>query len=272
MDNLELKELYKNTFNAVSDGYGHSAMRFFAESARRVSSYLSLKGDEHILDVATGTGYVALAIARELPNGQVTGIDFSEGMLKQALRKKIDEGIRNVSFVEMDMQHIDFHDKYFDVAISAFSIFFVEDMKEQIIHIANKVKDGGAILITTFSDNTFTPLVNLFLGRLEWYGIEVPTLAWKRVATKEQCISLFKEAGLHNINSEQKESGYYLRDASDWWYIIWNGGFRGLVNKLTQNNFKKFKEEHIAEVTELASDKGIWLEMNILYTIGTKKG
>lgn len=270
MNEIELKELYKKTFDAVSDGYGNSAMRFFSESSNQISSYLNLKGNEHVLDVATGTGNAALTIAKELPDGQVTGIDFSKGMLTQAMRKTNEMGIHNVTFIEMDMQNIDFLDEYFDVAVSAFSIFFVEDMKSQLSNIAKKVKDGGTILITTFFNNAFAPLVNIFLDRLEGYGVEVPSLAWKRVATKEQCRLLFKEARLHNIKSEQKECGYYLKDAYDWWYIIWNGGFRGLVNKLSENNFRKFKEEHLAEVEKLSSDKGIWLEMSILYTVGTK--
>lgn len=270
MDQIELKELYKNTFNTVSDGYGHSAMRFFSESAKQVPLYLNLKGDEHVLDVATGTGYVALSIAKELPDGKVTGIDFSSGMLTQAMRNRDEQGIHNVTFREMDMEAIDYQDKHFDVAVSAFSIFFVEDMKKQLIHITKKVRDGGVILITTFSNNSFAPLVNLFIDRLKAYGIEVPSPAWKRVATKEQCTSLFKESGLQKIKSEQKECGYYLRDAFDWWYIIWNGGFRGLVNQLSANDFTKFKEEHLAEVKELKADKGIWLEMGIFYTIGEK--
>jgi len=270
MDHIELKELYKNTFNAVSDGYGHSAMRFFSETANEVSLFLNLKGDEHVIDVATGTGYAALAIAKDLPDGQVTGIDFSEGMLSQANKNKKDQGIHNVTFIEMDMQAMDYPDNHFDVAVSAFSIFFVEDMKKQLIHIANKVKDGGKILVTTFFDNSFSPLVNLFIDRLEGYGIEPPSPAWKRVATKEQCTSLFKEAGFQKINCEQKKCGYYLRDTSDWWYIIWNGGFRGLVNQLSKNDFTKFKKEHLAEIKELASGKGIWLEMSVLYTFGEK--
>ncbi len=270
MNQIELKKLYKDTFNAVSGGYGHSAMRFFSESAEQVSSYLNLKGDEHVLDVATGTGYVALSIAEDLPDGQVTGIDFSEGMLTQAEKNKKKQGKHNVTFVEMDMQAIDYQDEHFDAAVSAFSIFFVEDMKKQLIHIANKVKVGGSVLMTTFFDNAFTPLVNLLFDRFEAYGIEVPSLAWKRVASREQCTALFEDAGLQRINCMQKECGYYLRDPSDWWYIIWNGGFRGLVNQLSQNDLAKFKADHLAEVKNMECDKGIWLDIGVLYTTGQK--
>lgn len=267
-DNPDLKELYKTTFNAVSDGYGHSAMRFFSESAKQVSQYLNLKGDEQVLDVATGTGHVALAIAKELPDGHVTGIDFSTGMLSQAIKNRDRQEIGNVTFIEMDMQEIDYQDRYFDAAISAFGIFFIEDMKRQLSHIADKVKANGKILITTFFENTFAPLINLFLERLEGYGVEVPNLAWKRVASKAQCLALFQAAGLQNATSRQRDLGFYLADASEWWYIVWNGGFRGLLSQLSQSDLEKFKAEHLAEVDALKSDKGLWLEMNILYTIG----
>lgn len=271
MNKRELKELFKNTFNTVADGYDSSAMRFFPESAERISSYLHLNGDEQVLDIATGTGGVALAIAKDLPRGQVTGIDFSEGMLSRAMKKRDEKGIRNVTFSEMDMQSIDFPNRHFDVAVCAFGIFFVEDMKEQLIHFAEKVKKDGKIIITTFFRNAFSPLVDIFLGRLEKYGVQLPPLAWKRVATKEQCESLFNEVGLYNIKCEERECGYYLSDASDWWYIIWNGGFRRFVTQLSDKDLAKFKEEHLTEISQLATEKGIWLEMGILYTIGTKK-
>lgn len=271
MDHSDLKESYKKTFNAVSDGYGHSAMRFFSEAPKKIPSFLNLRGDEHVIDVATGTGYMALAIAKDLPDGHVTGIDFSQGMLTQAMKHKNELGIQNVVFVEMDMQAISYKDNHFDVAVSGFSLFFVEDMEKQLIHIASKVKAGGTVLITTFSNHAFTPLSDLFFNRIINYGIEVPTMTWKRVATKKQCTSLFEEAGLQDIKCQQIECGYYLRDPSDWWYIIWNGGFRGLVNQLSKNDFTKFKKEHLAEIKELASEKGIWFEMGVLYTMGVKQ-
>jgi len=268
MNEQELKAFFKSTFNAVADGYDSPAMRFFPESAGRIASCLDLRGDEHVLDVATGTGIVALTLAKDLPDGRVIGIDFSEGMLARAMWKKATGNVHNVTFAEMDMQSLEFPDRHFDVAVSAFSIFFVEDMKKLLVHIVGKVKRGGKVLVTTFYENAFSPLVGLFLDRLQKYGIQAPTMAWKRVATEEQCTALFNEAGLHHIKSERVACGYYLGNTSDWWYIICNGGFRGLVNQLSADDLERFQEEHLAEVEALASGQGIWLEMNILYTVG----
>jgi len=270
MNEQELKKQFKNTFNTVASGYDNPSMRFFSESARHISSCLKLRGDEHVLDVATGTGIAALTIAKDLPNGQVTGIDFSHGMLSQATKKRDEKEINNVTFVPMDMQAIEFPDKHFDIAISAFSIFFVEDMAKQLKHIVRKVKNDGKIIITTFHINAFKPLIDLFLSRLSLYGIEAPSLAWKHLATEEQCVSLFNSVGLKNIKSVKKDLGYYLSNASEWWYIVLNAGLRGMVNQLNASDLKKFQKEHLAEIEELTSPKGIWLEMNILYTFGVK--
>jgi len=270
MNNQELKELFKNTFNTVADGYDNSAMRFFPKSAGRIFDHLELKGNEHILDVATGTGNVALKLAEKLPDGQVTGIDFSAGMLSQANRKKTAMNLENVTFREMDMQSIDYPDNKFDIAVCAFGIFFVEEMDKQLHHITDKIKENGKVIITTFFENSFTPLVDIFFARLEAYGVEPPTLAWKKVANNHLCLSLFNEVGLKNIKCMVEKSGYYLKHASDWWYIIWNGGFRGLVNQLAEDELETFKKEHLKEIESLSTDEGIWLEMNIIYTIGSK--
>jgi ubiquinone/menaquinone biosynthesis C-methylase UbiE len=270
VNDAQLKDYFKATFNAVADGYDGLPTRFFPQSAEQIVSFLNLNGDEQILDVATGTGWVALAAAKQLTQGHVNAIDLSEGMLAQAQQKQQQQNLSNITFTEMDMQNLEFADHYFDVAISAFSLFFVEDMTSQLQHVASKVKTKGQVITSTFYDDAFSPLASLFLDRLATYGIEIPSLAWKRIATKEQCTTIFYEAGMHDISCHQINSGYYFRDADDWWHMIWNAGFRGLVAQLSDDDLIKFKQEHLAEVNQLATDDGIWLQLDILYTIGSK--
>jgi ubiquinone/menaquinone biosynthesis C-methylase UbiE len=269
MTMTERKDIFKLTFNAIARGYDNKAMQFFQKSAERIPAYLKLNGDEHILDVATGTGHVALNLAGKLLKGHVTGMDLSDQMLACADEKCRKAGYTNVTFLEMDMQSIEFPDNHFDAAVSAFSLFFVDDMETQLAHFSSKVKRGGQVLVTTFGEKSFTPLVKPFFERLERYGIEIPSVAWTRVATEQQCQNLFKDAGLLNTTCEEVECGYYLNDPEDWWQIIWNGGFRGLVNQLSKKNIGKFESEHMKEVSQLADEKGVWLEMSILYTMGT---
>lgn len=170
----------------------------------------------------------------------------------------------------MDMQRLSFPDNEFEVATCAFGIFFVEDMESQLRQISNKVKAGGKIAVTSFYDNAFLPLVELFFGRLALYGIERPPLSWKRIATAEKMTALFENAGFNDIAVQRKNIGYYLHSADEWWDLIWYAGFRGLVNQLSPTQLEKFKEEHLAEIQELATDEGIWLDVEVLYGVGVK--
>lgn len=270
MNKQDRSAMIRDTFNTVADGYDNHALRYFADSANQLATYLDLKGDERLLDVATGTGSNALVLARHLSSGHVTGIDFSEGMLKQARAKAELALIRNADFVEMDMQRLSFPDNEFDVATCAFGIFFVEDMEGQLRLISKKIKTGGKVAVTSFYDNAFLPLVEIFFERLALYGIERPPLSWKRIATEDKLTELFESASLSAIAVQRINIGYYLRSADEWWDLIWYAGFRVLVNQLSPQQLEKFKAEHFAEIQSMASDRGIWLDVEVLYGIGVK--
>ena len=168
------------------------------------------------------------------------------------------------------MQELGFPAGTFDVAVCAFGIFFVMDMETQLAHIASMVKPGGRILITSFVENYFQPLRDRLFGALSAYGIQNPPQAWKGVANEAGCRQLFEKAGLINIRVEQKNVGYYLESADEWWDIVWNAGFRRLVAQLSPPDQERFKREHLEEVGTHRTDKGIWLDAGVLYTVGTK--
>jgi len=266
----QLKTILKETFDAVSGGYDGGALRFFPESAKNMAALLDLRGDEYVLDVACGTGHASLAIARMLPRGRVTAVDFSSGMLDQARKKAASMNLRNIDFVERDMQDLGFAERLFDVAVCAFGIFFVMDMETQLAHIASMVKPGGRVMITNFKESYFHPLKDLLVNRLSAYGVQNPPQAWKRIAHEAGCLQLFETAGLADIRIEQKNVGYYLGSQDEWWDIVWNAGFRRLVAQLSRKDQERFRREHLEEVGALRTDKGIWLDVGVLYTIGTK--
>lgn len=268
MDEQERKAMLKKTFDTISTGYDMPALRFFPRSAEHLARHLSLSGSEHVLDVATGTGTAAMALAESLSQGQVTGVDFSEGMLRQAEAKMEAKGIKNVKLLQMDMQELDFPAGHFDAAACAFGVFFVDDMAAQARLISDKVKKGGRFVMTTFNDSAFSPLVDLFFQRLKEYGIDAPPETRKRLYTQEQCASLFREAGLRGVSVDPQQVGYHLEDAGGWWDVIWNAGFRRFVNQLPEDSRERFRVEHMGEVQALSTPEGIWLDVEVLYTVG----
>jgi len=262
----------RQTFNTVAEGYDKPALRFFVNSAEHLAASLRLQGNERVLDVATGTGANALALARRLPGGHVTGIDFSEGMLKLARAKAERAALRNVDFAGMDMQEISFPDVSFDIATCAFGIFFVEDMEGQLEHIARKVRTGGKVVATGFYDDAFHPLAEMLSQRLESYGVARPALSWKRIATEEKFAALFAGAGLQDVAVQRQSAGYHLRDANEWWELVWNAGFRGAVAQIPPHHLEEFRRAHLAEIQALATAEGIRLNVDVLIATGTKAG
>lgn len=268
MDEQERKAMLRKTFDTISTGYDSPALRFFPRSAEHLASHLGLRGSEHVLDVASGTGTSAIALAKNLPKGQVTGVDFSEGMLRQAEAKMEARGIKNVKFHRMDMQELDFPVGHFDAAVCSFGVFFVEDMMGQVRLIADKVMKGGRFLMTTFDEGTFSPLADTLFSRLREYGIEVPPEGKKRLYTPEQCESLFKGAGLGDVRVGREEVGYFLKDAEDWWNVVWNAGFRRFISQLPEDRKDRFRHEHLSDIEALATTEGVWLRVDVLYTTG----
>lgn len=270
MNEEQIIAIVKETFDSISSGYDSQALRFFANSAQHLSACLDLRGDERVIDVATGTGHAALAIAGRLPDGRVTGVDFSVGMLSQAWDKAWAMGLDNVEFSRRDMRGLEFTADSFDAAVCAFGIFFVTDMDAQLARIVDVVKPGGRVAITSFSEDYFHPLRDMMQERLADYGVTQPPQAWKRVANEAGCRELFERASLQDILVETENVGYYLDTEEDWWDVIWNAGFRRLVSQLPADDLKRFKQEHLNEVSALKTKRGIRLNVPVIFTVGTK--
>ena len=270
MNAEQIKAIVQNVFNAVADAYDDPALRFFPASARQLADLLDLRGDERVLDVATGTGHAALEIAGRLPRGRVTGVDFSAGMLEQAREKAAARGTKNADFAEMDMQDLRFDAASFDMAACAFGIFFVDDMDAALAHIATKVRPGGTVAICNFQKDYFFPLRDLLVKRLANHKIPLPPPTWERIATEAGCRQFFEKAGLRDVRVEPKNMGYFLADEHEWWEVVWNAGFRRLVSQLPPANLARFRKEHLQEVAAIKTQEGLWLDIGVLYTLGTK--
>jgi ubiquinone/menaquinone biosynthesis C-methylase UbiE len=272
MEQPSRSAIIKETFNTIAAGYDCPALRFFSTSADHLAASLPLRGDERVVDIATGTGNLALALAGRLPRGSVTGIDFSANMLVQARHKGAALGVGNVEFMEMDMQELALEEAVFDLATCAFGIFFVEEMESQLARIARLVRHGGTIAICNFQEEYFNPLRTLMVERLVGYGVQLPPQTWRRIATEAGCRELFARVGLGDVRVELKNMGYYLEDADQWWQLVWNAGFRGLLQQLPPEELERFRREHLQEVAGLAGPDGIWLDIGVLFTRGTKWG
>ena len=270
MDDTQRKAQIQKTFDTVADGYGSTGMEFFHHAAAHLPQLFRLRGDEHLLDVATGTGIAATAIAPHLPRGRVTGVDLSEGMLAQARARAHQLGLNNIELHPMDMQDIGFDDAHFDAANCSFGLFFLPDMTRLLQHIVSKVKPGGQVVTCSFYQGSFEPNVDLFLERIQRYGVTPPDFTWKQLCIEEHYHALYERAGLNDVATYRRDIGYPLDTAEAWWRVIWYAGFRGLVAQLSDDQLARFKQEHLAEIDALHTGRGIPLNVTALFASGIR--
>ena len=106
-----------------------------------------------VLDVATGTADLAIAIARRHPLATVVGLDPSTNMLEVGRRKLEKRGLADrVTLVEADAEALPFDDASFDGATIAFGIRNVPDRARGLAEMARVVRPGGRVCVLELSE------------------------------------------------------------------------------------------------------------------------
>lgn len=131
---------------------------------RRVVRLVRRFAPRRILDVATGTGDLAIAMARRIRGTQVLGVDLSEGMLDIARRKVAEAGLDGRVVLDTgDAERLFVSDSAVDVATVAFGVRNFGDLDAGLRDIARTLREGGRIVILEFSTPR-NPLARAFYG------------------------------------------------------------------------------------------------------------
>lgn len=118
---------------------------------RKVIRFLQPYKPKHILDIATGTGDLAIACLHTGAE-QVTGVDISEGMLDYGRRKIAARGLaEKISLVYGDSEQLPFPDNSFDAVTVAFGIRNFEHPDLGLAEMYRVLKPGAPLAILEFS-------------------------------------------------------------------------------------------------------------------------
>jgi len=275
MNEIDPRSRVISVFNLVAAGYDDPALRFFPFCADRLVGRINPAPGSRVLDVATGTGVVALAAAQAVgQQGRVMAIDLAESMLDR-LQEKVEKfGVRNIDLHVMDANSLDFRRDYFDYVICSFGIFLLPDMVAGIREWARVLKPGGRVMFTAFGKRAFQPMMERLLTRLEHHGFmsadEKTTMASIRLAEPERCRELLFQAGFKEIEVTTEQVGYHLKDESQWWDVLWNSGMRGRLELIPPAEREDLMTQHLTELQPLMTEKGLWLDVETHFAAGTK--
>lgn len=119
---------------------------------RRAVAMVAATHPADILDVATGTGDLAIQLARRCRQARVTGVDLSEGMLEVGRRKVADAGLAGrVSLSQADCLALPFADASFDAVTVAYGVRNFENLAQGYREMFRVLRPGGMLCVVELS-------------------------------------------------------------------------------------------------------------------------
>lgn len=164
-------------FNLVAPRYDDFTRLFsFGMDARWKATLLQLAlrhatSCDDVLDVACGTGDLALAVARARPAARVTGIDPAREMLAFAgIRSRADRAESRVAFREGNLERIDIADASVDLVTAGYAFRNAAALAPAVAEAARVTRPGGIVAVLDFYRPRFAPWRTTFLAYLRAAG------------------------------------------------------------------------------------------------------
>ncbi|VAW49929.1 hypothetical protein MNBD_GAMMA04-993, partial [hydrothermal vent metagenome] len=224
--------------------------------------------DIKILDLSTGTGNVAIALSQKYPQAHITAVDLSQGMLEQAKNNVLNQlgrGGKNIEFYQCDAEKLPYEDETFDLITCGYALFFYPEMEATYQAICKKIKQGGVFAFSSFTQEAFSPYAEMCLQRLEAdYQIEAPRLMMERLKTISQMDALAALSHPKKIEIKHHPIRYEIT-LSDWWDLLNNAGYKGLLDQLTAEQLNQFKKTHLADIDAMVTNQRFELNADTLF-------
>lgn len=134
----QIADLYSDRSNSYDNGAWHPRI------ARRLVEYADIRPGQQVLDLATGTGMVAIEAAQIVGDeGRVIGIDIATGMVDRAIQKVTALGLSNVEFQVADAEALDFPDRSFDRIFCSSAFIWMSDLSNALRQCYRLLKADG---------------------------------------------------------------------------------------------------------------------------------
>lgn len=223
MADLPKHERVLQVFQSISFSYDKANSRISLGMEKRWKRLLTdtllsrVEDGGSVLDVCSGTGDIAIALAGRRPDLKVVGLDFSTAMLEVAKEKG--SGFPNVAWKKGDAMHLPFPDGTFSAACISFGLRNTSDYARVLGEMTRVIQPGGWV----YCLDSFVPDSLLIRPVYEFYfKVMMPLLGggfhhhqeymWlfestQKFLRKDQLLALFQRTGLEKAGFESRMFG-----------------------------------------------------------------
>lgn len=189
------KEQVRSMFNNIAGKYDflNHFLSLGIDNLWRKSVVKMIKKQypNQVLDIATGTGDLAVAIAKALPQAKIIGADISENMLEIGKQKMIKKNLNDRVIMELgDSEQLKYENGFFDAVTVAFGVRNYEDLDKGLKEMNRVTKKDGNVYILEFSKPSAFPFKQIY----NFYFLKILPLFGKTVSKDNHAYTYLPES------------------------------------------------------------------------------
>lgn len=230
-----------------------------------------LQPGQTVLDIATGTGLVAIEAAQRVGNeGRVIGVDLSAGMLAQARRKITALGLKNIEMIQADAEVWRGEEESCDRILCCSALPYFQNIPQSLHHWYKFLKPGGKFIISACAETAF--IVGIVLHQVTAQHGIILTKWHEFTKTQQDSIQFLKSFGYNNVQVITAQLGDYLslESAQNSWSMFLKNPLCLPLIEASDEIQQKIKQDYCLALEKLVTEKGIWNDITTYIMIGEK--
>lgn len=147
------RRIQRYGWDLAADAYEGLWHNQLSRAHRRLLQLAAPEPGDRVLDVACGTGLIALAAAESIGGqGQVLGVDISERMVEAATRRALALGLDNARFLRMEGERLSCPDAGFDLIYCALGLMYMPDFDHALREMHRVLRPGGRVALAVWGE------------------------------------------------------------------------------------------------------------------------
>lgn len=206
-------------WDLVSEGYAREAAQVMLPFTRHAIALARPSRSAHVLDVATGSGMLALELAPQVT--RVDAVDFAPKMLEQLERRRRALGIENIHVQQADGQALPFREQSFDAAFSMFGLMFFPERERGFDELHRVLRPGGVTVVSSWAPVDQSPLMTLMFGALRAAdpSRSAPQTNWLSLENPEVFERELRGAGFRDVSVKPYTHELPIEGAEQFWDV-----------------------------------------------------